>query len=354
MSAVFRTVTAQVADHLRTALMQGRWRGILPGRNLLANELGVNRKTVEAALRQLELDGILVNQGQGRGRRIELPAVPTAPSLRVAILLSEKADRSLDYIVNLRHQLREAGHAAFHPEKTLEELSMKPSRIARLMSAEPADAWIVLAASREVLEWFANRPVPAFALFGPMRGLRLAGAAPHKAPAFAAATRALLDLRHRRIALLVRPRRRVPAPGPPEQSFLAELKARGIEPAPYHLPDWAESAGDFHEMLDAMFRVTPPTALIVDEAPLFVAVLQFCTARRLRVPEDVSLICTDADPSFAWCRPGVAHIAWDSQPVVRRVLRWAGSISLGRNDTRQTFAAAKFVPGGTVGPAPAR
>lgn len=349
MPAVFRTVTAQVADYMRTALMQGRWRSILPGRNQLADELGVNRKTVEAALRQLEKEGILVNQGQGSRRRIELPAALDAPSLRVAILLSEIMDRSLDYIVDLRHQLREAGHSACHPPKTLVDLGMKPARIASLVARTPADAWIVTAGSLEVLEWFANGPVPAFALFGPMRGLRVAGAAPHKAPAFAEATRALLGLGHRRIALLVRPRRRLPAPGPPEQAFLAELKAHGIQPAPYHLPGWDENADGFHAMLDAMFRITPPTALIVDEAPVFVAVMQFCLARRLRVPQDLSLICTDADPAFAWCRRSVAHIAWDSRPVLRRVLQWAGNISRGKTDMRQVFTRAKFVPGGTIG-----
>jgi DNA-binding transcriptional regulator YhcF (GntR family) len=350
MPAVFRTVTAQVADHIRTALMQGRWSGNLPGRNQLASELGVNSKTVEAAVRQLENEGVLVNLGAGRRRRIELPAKASAPSLRVAILLSEKVDRSLEYIVDLRHQLREAGHSAFHPADTLNELGMAPAHVAGLVARTAAEAWVVMAGSRDVLEWFAARPVPAFALFGPMRGLHLAGAAPDKAPAFSEATRALLDLGHRRIALLVRSRRRLPTAGPPEQAFLDALKARGIPPTRYHLPDWDENPASFHAMLNAMFRVTPPSALIVDEAAHFVAVMQFCLARRIRVPEDLSLICTDADPAFAWCQPSIAHIAWDSQPLVRRVLKWADGISRGKGDVRQTFAVAKFMPGGTMGP----
>ena len=123
----------------------------------------------------------------------------------------------------------------------------------------------------------------------------------------------------------------------------------GIQPTRYHLPDWDESTASFYAMLDAMFRITPPSALIVDEAPLFVAVMQFCLARRIRVPDDLSLICTDADSAFAWCQPSVAHIAWDSHPVVRRVLQWAENISRGKDDVRQTFAAAKFMPGGTIG-----
>ena len=44
----------QVAAHLRGELGQGRWSGTIPGVNRLAVELGVNRKTVEAALEQLD------------------------------------------------------------------------------------------------------------------------------------------------------------------------------------------------------------------------------------------------------------------------------------------------------------
>ena len=83
----------------------------------------------------------------------------------------------------------------------------------------------------------------------------------------------------------------------------------------------------------------------------YIAALQFCANRGLRVPQDVSLICTDADPTFAWCQPSVAHIRWDSRPVVRRIVRWAANVSCGQEDLRQTLTPAEFVPGGTIGPA---
>jgi DNA-binding LacI/PurR family transcriptional regulator len=352
MALAFKTITAQVADHLRAHLLQGRWQGRLPGREQLAAELGVNRKTVEAALRLLEKEGTLRNPGKGRRRQIEIRAAQPPGQLRVAILLSERRDQSSGVIPSILHQLQRAGHSAFYAEKSLVDLAMNPARVAALVSHAPADAWVVTAGSREVLEWFASQSRPAFALFGLMLNVRLPGVAPRKTPALVEATRALLQLGHRRIALLVRPRRRHPQPGMAEQAFFAELRAAGVHPTSYHLPEWEETIASFHSMLEAMFRVTPPTALIVDEAPFFVAVMQFCLARRLRVPEDVSLICTDDDPAFAWCRKTVAHIAWDHRPVVRRVVRWAGNVRLGNADVRQTFTAARFVPGGTIGAAP--
>jgi DNA-binding GntR family transcriptional regulator len=63
----------QVAEHLRAELLRGGWSGTMPGVNPLVAALGVNHKTVEAALRMLEDEGLLVNQGRGRQRRIALP-----------------------------------------------------------------------------------------------------------------------------------------------------------------------------------------------------------------------------------------------------------------------------------------
>ncbi len=349
-----RSVAEQVATHLRAELREGKWCTTLPGRERLAAELGVNAKTVEAALRHLEAEGLLLPSRKGSRRRIADGAMERASSLRIAILLSEREDRAVDFLVDIRHHLLHAGHDAYHAERSLVDLAMNPDRIAGLVSSTSADAWIVVAGSREVLEWFAAASVPAFALFGPMTGIRIAGAGPRKAPAIAEAARTLLGFGHRRVSMIVRPRRRRPLPAPPEQAFLDELMAHGIVPAPYHLPEWDETPERFHEMLDSIFRLTPPTALIVDEAVLFVAVMQFCLARRIRVPEDLSLICTDGDPVFSWCRRKVAHIAWNRAPVLRRVAQWADHLSRGKADERQVFSVAKFVPGDTIGPVSAR
>lgn len=156
---------------------------------------------------------------------------------------------------------------------------MNLKRVIRLVNGTEADAWIVMAASREILEWFSHQEKPAFALFGRRGGLLIAGVAPDKLPAMITATRALTGMGHRRIVLLVRTRRRLPESGRLEQAFLDELAAQGIEPGSYHLPHWEESASGFHARLDSLFQMTPPTALILDEEPLFVAALQFCASR---------------------------------------------------------------------------
>jgi DNA-binding LacI/PurR family transcriptional regulator len=94
--------------------------------------------------------------------------------------------------------------------------------------------------------------------------------------------------------------------------------------------------------------VTPPTALIINEVPLYMAVQQFLAQKQLRVPEDVSLIADNADPTFAWFLPSVAHISWSPEPIVRRTLRWATSAQRGRADRSQIRYPAEFITGGTT------
>jgi DNA-binding LacI/PurR family transcriptional regulator/biotin operon repressor len=350
---VVRSAAAQVASHLRSELLRGTWSGSMPGGDRLAAELGIGRDTVEAALGRLEEEGVLVNQGRRRRRRIVLPdGAARTRGIRVGILCQEAADRRVGYVAEVMHELAAAGHTVVQAPKCLNQLGVRVvERTARMVAAAEAEAWVVIAGPRDVLEWFAASGKPALALFGRRRGTNIAGVGPDKPPVMAEVTRRLVRLGHRRIVLLVRPMRRLPQPGASERAFLDALTAEGIPAGPYHLPDWPESAEGFHERLESLFRLTPPTALIVDEVVLFTAARQFLAARRLRVPEDVSLVCTDDDPSFGWCRPEISRIRWDSRPVVRRVVRWAGNVSRGRRDVQQTLTSAAFVEGGTIGPA---
>jgi len=341
----------QVASSLRDELLKKRWNGLMPGVDWLAADFGVSRKTMEAALLLLEKEGLLVPQGSGRRRRIELPNQGKPMRvLRVAILLSEPVDQRVDYMVKLQHELLKAGHAAFFPAKCLSDLGTNIRLLARMVKQTEADAWVVLAGSIEVLNWFADQKIPVLALFGRRRGLPIAGAGPEKPPAFAEATRVLIELGHRRIVLLTRPRRRLPQPGASEQAFLDELEAHGLPVGDYNLPAWDETIRGFHGCLDSLFQVTPPTALIIEEAVFFTAAQQFLAQRRIRVPQDVSMICTDADPIFDWCQPPISHIRWDSNPVVRGIVRWATNVSRGKRDLGQSLTQAEFVHGGTIGP----
>lgn len=341
----------QVAAYLREELMRGHWTGNMPGGPALARELGIDGKTVWAALNLLEKQGLLIGQGPGKRRKIDLPENLNPPALRVAILDYEPLVETQEWMRSMQNQLIEQGHSAVFAEKSMIELSFDVKRIARMVKLTPAEAWIICAAPRDVLQWFSDQKIPSFAMFGRRRGLPIAGVGPDHESASRTATKRLLELGHQRIVVLQRKNQRTAGPNAMARAIFDTMEASGLQTGRYNLPDWEDSAADFHRMLDALFRVTPPTALFVDEPFLFHACKEHLAQNGIIAPRDVSLICTDPDTTFMWCKPTVAHTRWDQRPVVRRILQWTNNIARGKDDHRQSLTKAEFVEGGTVGPA---
>ena len=348
----FSSITSQVAEHLRLEIANGRWKEVMPGRNSLAEELSVSPKTVECALSLLENEGILIGQGAGKRRRIaEQPKGGSTCSMRIAILDYEAAARKEDTMVDLIHRLEKAGHQAFYTTKSLLDLKMDPKRVAREVKQTSADAWIVCAASREILSWFADQEMPVMALFGRRRELPIAGVGPDHISALRDAARRLIELGHKRIVLISRHDRRSGGGGGPERVIFDEMSKHGLSVGSYNMPEWEESAEGLQQLLDNLFQITPPTALIVDEAFILHAVTTHLAQRGILSPANVSLICCEPDATFAWCRPSVSFIRWDHRPVTRRIETWARNVAQGKIDQRQTLTKAEFIEGGTIGPA---
>lgn len=344
------SASEQAANHLREQILNGIWGDEIPGAPTLAAELGINHETVIAALRRLEHEGLLVSQGIGRKRKIVLPESYAPPSLRVAILDYDAPSMGSDYMIDLRHRLVQAGQVPLLADKTLEDLGMDVGRVARFVKKTGADAWVVCGASREVLRWFANYEKPVFALFGRRGTLPIAGIGPDHVTAWRLLTRRLITLGHQRIVTLIREHLRVPEPSPAVRAMLEEMQANGLATSSYNLPDWEETREGLHRVLDGLFQVTAPTALIIDEPFLFHAAKHHLAHRGILAPNQVSLICTDPDPTFAWSLPTIAHLNWDYRPVVRRVVRWADNVARGKEDRRQTLTKIEFIEGGTIGP----
>lgn len=350
--ASFRPLSAveQLTEHLRMELSDGTWSSTMPGGDRLAKALGVRRSTVEGALQQLEQDGWLMNQGRRRRRLIKLPESSKHTSLRVAMLLFEPSDTGLEVIGQTRYLLEQAGHVLVDVSKTLCEMRMDVARVAQLVEQTKADAWVIAAGSKEVLEWFAQRREPAFAMFGRRQRVDIASVGPDTTPTIREVVRRLVELGHQRVVMFSRRERRLPEPAQFERAFLEELEACGCLTGAYNLPDWEGTKDGFQAALKSLFHLTPPTALIIHEAPHFIAALQFLARKGIRIPHDVSLICTDPDQSFSWCEPEMAHISWDVGKAARRVVRWARNVNRGKPDKRQTNIRAEFIEGGTVGP----
>ena len=319
---------------------------------MLSRELGVSPKTIRMAFDQLERESLLIPMGKGSRRRVTPQEHQAAAALKIRIFPYEESDRATRPMLDLQQRLRQAGHDEGITERTLTDLKMDVDRVATCVAKHDAEAWVVIAASREILEWFARQPFATFASMGRMRGLPIAGAKPDKIEAQREALHRLHALGHRRIVQLVSHERVRPNIGLLERAFLDELEALGIATGPYNLAEWAGGRRDFHKRLQSLFRISPPTALFIPEGPQFMAVQQFLARQGIYAPEKISLVCDDPDPAFDWCDPPITHLGWSHDPIVRRIVRWAGNVARGKDDRRQTLTKATFVAGGTIGPVP--
>ncbi len=351
------SASEQLADFLKEEIRSRRWSGKMPGESWMVTHFGLGRDTVRGAMAHLEAEGVLVSDGQGRRRRIAMGQDALSirsRRIRVRILLYEKQDRGDLDNASLLAQLLATGFDADFASKSLKELGMEVERVARYVQQTPADAWVVSAASREVLEWFSSQTTPAIAMYGRCARIPMAAAFTIMIPGQTEAVRRLIELGHKRIVMLTREERRKPELSRPEKAFLNELEAAGITTGDYNLPDWEESREGLGRRLDGLFRHSPPTAMIFQEAPIFVAARLHLADRGIVAPGDVSLVVADRDPSFHWCTPTPSHLRWDYKPVVRRVVSWAKNVADGKDDRRQSGNASDFVEGGTIGPVPKR
>lgn len=348
------TLTEQTIEHLREGLNRGRWQNKLPGLVRLEQELNVSIKTIRTALRQLEAEGLIIAQGRGRSRTIN-PRKMSRTVMRVGILLHDlphdKPSATAWLYLQIQRALEAAGHEVFFSKKSQVELRHDVPSIARMVNESSADAWIVVAGSHELLEWFIGQPMPCLALYGRTEGLAIARAGPDKVPALTKATRQLIALGHRRIVIIVSYCRRHPVPGRVEQAVLSELVAHGIATSAYNLPDWKETPEGLNTLLESLFRVTPPTALIVDETSRLIAVMQFLSLHGIKVPAQVSLVSTDDASSLDWCFHSIAHIHWNHSLIIRRIVSWVATARSERADRKIIYCPTEFIPGGSVGPA---
>jgi len=345
----------QVAACLREGIQGGRWGDHFPGEVQLATELDVSRNTARRALQILEKEGLVVRRGLGRSRSITAAgsAMASQRPLRVAILrndsLLDDNPQTALILANILRSLEASGYDAFECRKTQVELRHDVPQMTRQLIAAGADAWVIEAGSRPLLEWCASQETPCLALYGRTEGLQIARTGPDAVSAYAAATRELIALGHRRIVLIVREEFRRPPVGGCELAFFNELEAHGIPAGPYNLPEWTETPAGFAQLMESLFRTTPPTALIVDEPSWFIAALTFMVRHGISVPEQVSLVAGECVPILDMCWPRLAQMRWDNRLIVRRVVRWVNSVRKGRADRKTINIPARFVPGGSIG-----
>jgi len=350
----FQSLPAQVADHLKAEIAQGRWSEFLPGERSLAASLRVSRRTLTVALAQLQRAGA-IRAEPARGHRIVLaPQVKSARQVReIGLLTPSPLDLMRPgttlWVNDLQALLAEGGFRLnfFNGQKYV---GRQPGRaLAKLVAGNQPACWILAGSTEPAQRWFARENVPAIVV-GTCHGdvvlpdvdLDFRAMGRHVAGRLAAH-------RHLKAAMLLSN-----SPGyftsesECERGFREVLqKAGGEGLAVYH----ERNRDGLVRVLRRLFGSRDyATALVVINSLDYLTTTSFLTQKGLRVPEDVSVIARNDDAFMTALLPEPTRYHASPHVLARRIFKLLMQVVEGQAPLRpHVRIMPEFIAGESLG-----
>jgi DNA-binding LacI/PurR family transcriptional regulator len=353
------SLVAQVVAVLRESLDKREWGDRLPGQRFLSQRLQVSRPTLRRALVILREEGYLRTE-HGRGTRVVSAAgrAPRPAAAKLIGLLSPRPLHELSYfslflICDLQRRLLDAGYRLeIHTEARLHQKRPFKS-LEALVRQTRAAGWILHVSTPEIQHWFSDRGLPAVVSKMRHLGVRLPAVDFDYAAMGRHAGHELCRLGHRRLGFITS---REQAAGPQELEAGFRGSVRGLPPETVTLQA-VDQDGTAHSIQNALSRLlaskTRPTGLLVAGAATAITALNVLNAAGLRLPRDISLVCSADDPMLEFCLPRVAHyrVNWElyGRKLTAKILQ---TIAAPSALPRLTRLMPDFIRGETLGPAP--
>lgn len=334
-------------------IASGEWEQVLPGERRLAEMLQVGRDTIRLTLKHLERDGVLAAVDSANRRRIlmtpKVAVEPDSRTLKIGMLSHRKLERlphpMLLEIDRIRDALATKGGALEVYAPSWYEQRNPAKRLETLIAEEHCSAWILLRSTAAVQSWFMNRHIPALIRGYPHPGIDL----PHLDIDWYATARhaagQLWRMGHRRI-LVARP--------------LEALK--GTEAAINGMQDLGEpelqvsvvvedgtTNGLKRVLAQAMQVENPPTAMIAIRPRQVATMLTWLASRRIRVPQNFSLISLAWEPFLDHLVPEISSYRVDPDALAKQVVRRIERLTTGEsNPGGNLWITPKMTKGASV------
>ncbi len=352
-------VKDQVYECLKQDILAGRWESEFPGTRTLAAELGVARLNVLSAVKRLESEGFLKKNANGYSKSVFLKTAPVGKRrLEVAVLtrvpLEEKSQGAQKIMYAVLREIESCGFVVKVATPSFDICRNKAAAKNWLNSLE-ADFFMPDEFPADLLEILLERKVPVFALGGDFFRFpgRLGGVDVEYSIAVAEAIRGFAAAGHTRIVSVMPDIIRASPECSLMKSIRGELLAAGIKPSAFNIPDWDSSPKGLAALLESLFSITPPTALVAWDTDIAAGIMVFLARRRLRFPEDVSLVVCEDVAMLSWLNheKEIAVVSVDTERLVAPVRRWLESAEHGRIEKKQVVVRGELRRGDGIAPA---
>jgi DNA-binding LacI/PurR family transcriptional regulator len=255
-----------------------------------------------------------------------------------------------DHLAELGYRLEVHTSKAFrleHPERTLEAL----------LGKSPADLWVLHLSTLAMQAWFARHGAPCLVYGSTHEGIELPCVDVDYAVIVRHAVGQLLGKGHRHLALML-PDQRLYGNQQGEAAFREAVDA-GADPdrrgsvikVPSEDPETV-----CRELRRALRRAEAPTAMILWRVHYIITAYSYVRALGFRVPEDLSLICTDDSSVIDWLVPAPARYAVHPSVIIQRLFRGIHEIlTVGPVSHSRVMILPEWRPGASlVPPSPRR
>ncbi len=319
------SLVVQTVESLREGIRQGHWQGHLPGERALAEHLQVSRRTLRAALDELQRQGWLeVTQRQRRSISPQHVQAPAAPSRKVVAVLMPGSFLSLPTRIafvmdTLRRKLTAAGcEVQFHSQPAF-YTGPAGRGLAAFVAQHPATVWLVLSAQAGLQQWFSQQAFSTLILGSCAPGVDLPSVDVDFHAACHHAGGVLWRRGHRHIALVLS--KSLYGGDIASEEGLRESLVDHPE-ARLQVLRHDNQAASLCALLDETLRQPqPPTAYLVGGATHVLTVMMHLMRRGKRLPQDVTVISRDHDPILDATSPSVARYTIQPTQLATRIAR---------------------------------
>jgi len=353
LSPPFLDRASQVADYLRRQIQAGQWRDHFPAERILAEQLGVSRRSLGAALAELTREGILENEGRAGRRVVKSISRRKGRSMPLSVgVVVPQSNRDIRgeslYLLDEMRKVFEARQIRMELHRTSYLAGETVgTRFKKLIMETRHAGWMLISPTEVMQQWCRLNEVPAM-IYG-MGGEHLPSISVDYRALCRHAVGECVRRGHRRLALIL-----------PQNEKIEDLASRegfleGLEMSPHADVTYVFEHHDTTThgvclLADRLLnRSEMPSVWLVCRSGHFFTIFSHLLRKGVRIPEDVSLICRGSGEHINDLVPDPARYEVNYKTFAKRCVRLAIRVIEGQNKNSCLRIMPEFLAGETLG-----